>query len=105
MDKSDVTSLVIESVRQVLSEIDEKNRPKVEILEGSTRLVGREAILSSLGLVSVIVEIEQRLSDDHGIVITIADERALAQERSPFRTVGSLVEYVWLLLTERSQNA
>ena len=39
--------------------------------------------------------------EDHGIVATIADERALSMEKSPFRTVRSLSEYLSLLVDEQ----
>ena len=63
-----------------------------------TPLIGAGAVLDSLGLVALIVDVEQRLKDEHGIVVTIADERAMSQRRSPFRTAATLIEYVRGLL-------
>ena len=66
-----------------------------------TILFGKSAKLDSLGLVTLIVAIEERLADELGAIVSIADERALTQPRSPFRTIGSLAAYVSDLLEER----
>ncbi|MDH7513630.1 MAG: hypothetical protein QHH14_11850 [Clostridiales bacterium] len=55
-------------------------------------------------MVSLIVDIEQRLKEKLNIHITIADERAMSMERSPFRTVESLADYIQLLVEEKSKD-
>jgi acyl carrier protein len=60
-----------------------------------TRLIGPAAVLDSMGLVSAILDIEQRLADDYDIVLALADERAMSQKNSPFRSVQTLTEYVF----------
>ena len=66
-----------------------------------TRLIGHEAILDSLGLVSLVVEVEQHLADDLEVTLILADERAMSQKRSPFRSIGALADYVCDLVTEQ----
>ena len=39
---------------------------------------GPESSLDSLGLVTLIVEIEQNIEDEFGVEITIADEQAMS---------------------------
>jgi hypothetical protein len=46
------------------------------------------------------VTVEEKIEDDFGICLTIADEKALSQEKSPFICVKSLAEYIALLLSE-----
>jgi D-alanine--poly(phosphoribitol) ligase subunit 2 len=58
-----------------------------------TRLYGRQGALDSLGLVSLIVALEQALEDEFQVTVALADEKALSQARSPFRTIRSLAEY------------
>jgi D-alanine--poly(phosphoribitol) ligase subunit 2 len=58
-----------------------------------TRLYGRQGALDSLGLVSLIVALEQALEDEFQVTVALADERALSQTQSPFRTIRSLAEY------------
>ena len=62
-------------------------------LSAETVLFGPSGLLDSMGLVSVVVELEQKLSDHAGREVSLMDDRALSQARSPFRTVGSLADY------------
>lgn len=69
-------------------------------------LFGRRSRLDSLGLVNLIVAIEEGIQDKFATSISIADERALSQQDSPFRTVETLANYICLLLqgeTDRDQ--
>lgn len=58
-----------------------------------TRLFGRQGLFDSLGLVSLVVSVEEAIEDRFGAVVSLADERAMSQARSPFRTVRALAEY------------
>jgi acyl carrier protein len=59
-----------------------------------TVLVGNEAVLDSIGVVQLIVEIEQRVEGEQGVSITLANDKAMSQRNSPFRTVGVLTDHV-----------
>ncbi len=67
-----------------------------------TVLFGQSSKLDSFGLVSLIVAVEQGIQEEFGVAVTIADEKAFSQKNSPFRTIGSLSEYITLLLGEKS---
>lgn len=56
-------------------------------------LFGRNGILDSLALVTLIVTLEQRIEDKYGVSISLADEKAMSQTSSPFRTIASLAHY------------
>ncbi|SRR6266540_2295416 len=95
-----------DSVRQVLFDtIEEINEtlPDDRKLkkQSETRLFGRDSSLDSLGLVNLIVAFEQRLADEFGLALTLADEKALSRKSSPFRSVDSFTNYV-LELVEQS---
>ena len=64
-------------------------------------LFGREGKLDSLGLVNLVVAVEQELEDALGVSLTLADEKALSERSSPFRTVSALSAYVRRRLEER----
>ena len=61
-------------------------------------LFGSGGNLDSLGLVSLLVIIEQNIEEEFDTNITIADEKAMSQKNSPFRTVSALIDYIELLL-------
>jgi acyl carrier protein len=89
MDRQDALQLIVDTVLQLTP-----NRPPAFTVDENTKLVGQKSVLDSIALVALIAEIEQQIDDRYGIAMTIADDRALSQERSPFRTVSSLAEYV-----------
>jgi acyl carrier protein len=78
----------------VLDALDERGTTPPEDFGATTKLFGRGAPLDSLGLVSVVTEIEERLEEEKGITVTLADERAMSRRASPFRTLASLVDYL-----------
>ena len=69
-----------------------------------TALLGPGSKLDSLGLINLIVAVEQNVEDKFDITITLADERAMSQEISPFRTVGSLADYIEMILEENKND-
>jgi acyl carrier protein len=56
-------------------------------------LFGPGSALDSLGLVSLLIDIEDALHD-HGINVMLSDARAMSQKRSPFRSVAALVAFI-----------
>ena len=59
-----------------------------------TPLFGENANIDSLGFVNLLVNIEYNIEDEFNISITIANEQAMSQKNSPFKTIGTLTEYV-----------
>ena len=89
--------------------VDETNedRPAGERIakEPEAVLFGRGGRLDSLGLVQFLVAVEEEIGDRFDVDLTLADERAMSESRSPFRTLGTLIEYVGRRLTEESGDA
>jgi acyl carrier protein len=56
-------------------------------------LFGPDSPLDSLGLVSLLFDIEEALRDE-GIDVSLSDERAMSQTKSPFRSVPALVDFI-----------
>ena len=87
--------MILDIVYRVMEELNEGQEPesRLELKEEAT-LFGRNSKLDSLGLVNLIVGVEQVVLDELNMEITLTDEKAMSQSRSPFRTVKSLVDYV-----------
>jgi len=64
-----------------------------------TELYGNNGHLDSMGLVAFLIDIEESLLDE-GIQVTLSDERAMSQSKSPFRNVESLINYIDELIKE-----
>jgi len=93
-------------VDEIISNVIEKTNkrlPKTQKINMSkdTPLFGEDGVLDSLGLVRFIVEVEQGIQSKLGLSITLADEKAMSQKNSPFRSIGSLGDYIVLLLKEK----
>lgn len=63
-------------------------------LREETYLLGRQSKLDSLSLVTLIVDIEQRLYNQLAMEVSLTDEKAMSQQRSPFLDVRSLTDYI-----------
>jgi acyl carrier protein len=63
-------------------------------------LLGADSPLDSMGLVMLIVDVEQKINDQYHADLILANERAMSRRHSPFRTVGAFAEYIVELLQE-----
>ena len=90
------------TIINAVKEINERLPKEQQISKTSkTVLFGKSGQLDSLGLVNLLVIIEQNIEDEFDINITIADERAMSQKHSPFITIGTLVTYINIILNEK----
>lgn len=88
-------------ILNALSNINEERGPDEKLtIDLDTRLFGTDAVLDSLSLVSVIVDVETAVSERVGRDICLTDDRAMSQETSPFSDVKTLSAYVELLISE-----
>lgn len=85
----DLTALVIEMTTEIL----ESEGRSADGIGPDTALFGEDGILDSMGIVSLIVAVEQEVEDRHGVPVSLADERALSQTEGPYRSIGSLAIY------------
>ena len=67
----------------------------------NTVLFGEDGKLDSLGLIDLVIAVEQNIEDEFDVTITLADERAMSQETSPFKTIGTLTDYIEMILEEK----
>jgi len=88
-------TLVVDALHELL---DDRAIDTPGPVDAETRLFGRAGLLDSLGLVTLVVAVEQAIADEYGVSVSLADDRALSQRNSPYRTVGSLAEYAAGLL-------
>ena len=58
-----------------------------------TDLYGGDGELDSMGLVSLILALEQEIESEFGTPVSLADEKALSQKNSPYRNVKSVADY------------
>ncbi len=92
-----IEKIIIEVLNEINEELENENlnNPTSE-----TKLYGGSGALDSLALVSLITDLEERISDEFEKDIILADEKAMSQRTSPFRSVETLTNYIQKLLEE-----
>ena len=86
MNKTEVAEIIINAVKEY---IDDEN---VAITE-SAILLGNNAVVDSIGLVNLIVDVESELAEKD-IEVTLTSEDAMSRRKSPFRSVDTLSDYI-----------
>jgi acyl carrier protein len=90
MTQEEIADAILDAVRALnLSRMPEH---QVDV-KPDARLFGPGSPLDSLGLVSLLIDIEDALRD-RGLDISLSDEHAMSQSRSPFRSVQALAAYI-----------
>ena len=90
MDYNKIKEIVIAAIKDYC----EMNQIYLECeIEKTTPLIGSASILNSMGLVNVIVDIETAFLDED-VEISLTSETAMSGRISPFRSVGSLCNFI-----------
>jgi acyl carrier protein len=97
INKNKVQDIILQALKNIN---DERGSHEQIEIGFDTRLFGADAVLDSLALVSVIVDVEAAVSDASGRDISLTDDRAMSQAVSPFSDVSTLRDYIVLLLSE-----
>jgi acyl carrier protein len=93
--------LIYEAIAELNEDLpDDKQLAK----QPDTPLFSKSGKIDSLGLVRLIVAIEQKIEEYLGQGIMLADEKAFAQKISPFKTVATLESYILRLLKEGADD-
>jgi hypothetical protein len=80
--------------------VDQEGEHSTVQVTATSPLVGGEAVLSSMGLVSYVMDVEAMIAEKHDIEVALVNENALSRSQSPFRTVDTLADYVLELVVE-----
>ncbi len=95
---------IVELILAQAKEVNENLQNKIPVdLGANARLFGGKGVLDSIGLVTLIVAVEQSLEDELGVSLILANEKAISQKNSPFATVDSLAGYI-IKLTKEEEN-
>ena len=96
MEHDAILSIVLRVVEQ--ANLARVNSQRLEV-SPTAPLFGPASPLDSLGLVALLIDIEEAF-EMAGHPVTLSDERALSQTRSPFRDIPALVAYLTTLTRE-----
>ncbi len=62
--------------------------------QSSTILLGEGGVLDSLGLINLIVSVEDKMQSELGVQVIILDEDSLANPKGPYQTIDGLASWI-----------
>lgn len=98
-----MSSQILEIIENCVRDIrEEQELDGNEEINAETQLFGDNGMFDSVGLVSLVVAVEEAIEDEYDAMVSLADQKAMSQKNSPYRTVGALAEYAGRLIQEES---
>ncbi len=95
--REEILSIVLNKLREIGTE----KKEKVLInCNDNTPIYGSKGLIDSITLVMLVSDIEEDVEDRYDKIITLADEKAMSQKNSPFRSPNSLTDYILKLIAE-----
>ena len=98
MDKQAIVDLMIGMLQQTLDAHILDGGGEAVRASADLPLIGEDATVSSMALVSYIADVESTLMENYNLTLTLVSERALSRKKSPFRTINALADYVFELV-------
>ena len=93
--RTQILTLILNRLKSLGEEL---NKPGLIQATEQTRLFGEKADLDSMGLVTLIADLEYDLQNQLGRSVALVDEKAMSRLTSPFRRVDYLTDYLVELL-------
>jgi len=102
--KQELVKLIIQVAEEMNATATQDRQ--IDVDKGSEApLYGKDGTLDSLGLVSLVVTVEEAIEDQYDALVVLADEKAMSQRSSPFLTIGTLAQYAATLIEEENASA
>jgi len=96
--REDIVMIVYDAINEVdARSTDDRPIEKTP----TTPLLGSDQGMDSLTFVNLIVAIEERIRNTFGKSVVLVNEESMALQQHPFRTIGTLVEYVESVLAQQ----
>jgi len=96
---------ILNSIYQAVDEVNEQLSEDQQLEKSpDTVLLGESGQLESIDLVNILVATEENVESTFGVPISITDERAVSEKNSPFKTIGTLCEFISNILKENSDG-
>ena len=89
-DREFILSLLMKTIQLFIAD---EQIPNIETVDEATPLFGKDAAIDSMGIVSIIAEVEEQLIM-YGHDIEIISDKAMSQKNSPFQTIGTLTDFI-----------
>jgi len=91
---------ILTAIYDAVDQINNQNESPILEKHPEKVLFGKGGSLDSLDLVNLVVAIEQNIENSFDRSIVLANEDAMSKKNSPFRTIGTLADYIVELLDQ-----
>jgi len=98
-NKEKIMESIIEAIDELNEQLPEESRLQKSI---DTPLFGQGSMLDSLGLVSLVTTLEQKIEKNLGKNTTLLEDIVGLDDDNPFRTINALADYVTLVLEKKA---
>ncbi|MDM8549328.1 hypothetical protein QUF72_04585 [Desulfobacterales bacterium HSG2] len=97
---------IVDLIVAEATELNEEIKNPIPVAAGVNAPLfgGDDGVLTSIGLVTLIVAVEQAVEDAFETPVILANEKAMSMKNSPFRTIGSLADYIIALLKDNGNG-
>lgn len=98
--------VVMQCIQDALTNVLEtRSVPQIADLSESTPLFGERGCLDSMGLVMLIIDVEQWINDNSEQSLVLVDAKAMSRRNSPFRSIGTMLDFIMDKVMETKDNA
>jgi D-alanine--poly(phosphoribitol) ligase subunit 2 len=97
INRDQVTECVLSAIENLNDQLPEEQHVEKS---ATAKLFGQDAPLDSLGLVNLIVAVEEQIADDLDLELTLANEKAMSRRTSPFQSADKLIDFIEELIKE-----
>ncbi len=85
----------MEIIADAVSDLNEELQyDTLNSVNRETPIFNGEYAIDSLSLVRLVTTLESRIANEFDKKITLADEKVMSQRNSPFKTVGTIADFI-----------
>lgn len=95
MNRADVTKLILDQIDEYNEGMEAEDKISKKL---DAQIYGSDSSLDSMGLVSFIVGVEEKIENIYNTPIALADEKAMSQKNSPYSSINALTDFILKIL-------
>ena len=90
-NKNAIIKIIFTSIKEVNENQPSDNRLK---LKKDEFLVSDKSKIDSLGLITLLVNIEDKINKTYNVDLNLLEENFISDEKTPFQTIDNLAEWL-----------
>ena len=92
---TDNNELFLELIFAAITEVNIQQPPEYQLkLNKDEFLISDKSCIDSLGLITLLINIEEKVSNKFKKNLNLLDEKYISEENTPFKTLGSLASWL-----------